>query len=62
MKQVQNDYVSIIYDNKRTPKTDYPKQLIKYLSKRFDLHDNSKLLELGCGRGDFLFEFQKLYY
>ena len=60
MKQVKNDYVSIIYDNKRTPKTDYPKQLIKYLSKRFDLHDNAKLLELGCGRGDFLFNFQKL--
>ena len=59
MKQVKNDYVSIIYDNKRTPKTDYPKQFIKYLSKRFDLHDNTKLLELGCGRGDFLFEFQK---
>ena len=59
MKQDQNDYVSIIYDEKRTPKTDYPKQLIKYLSKRFDLQGNMKLLELGCGRGDFLFEFQK---
>jgi len=58
MKQDQNDYVSTIYDEKRTPKTDYPKQLIKYLSKRFDLQGNMKLLELGCGRGDFLFEFQ----
>ena len=58
MKSENKDYVSIIYDIKRTPKTDYPKQLIKYLSKRFDLHDNTKLLELGCGRGDFLFEFQ----
>ena len=58
MKQVQNDYVSIVYDNNRTPKSGYPKQLIKYLSKRFDLHDDAKLLELGCGRGDFLFEFQ----
>ena len=55
----KDDYVSIIYDEKRTPKTDYPKQLIEYLSKRFDLNRSSKLLELGCGRGDFLFEFKK---
>ena len=58
MESNQNDYVSIVYNENRIPKTDYPKQLIKYLSKRFDLHDNKKLLELGCGRGDFLFEFQ----
>jgi SAM-dependent methyltransferase len=58
MDSKQSDYVSIVYDEKRAPKTDYPKQLIKYLLKRFDLHDNTKLLELGCGRGDFLFEFQ----
>ena len=58
MNQDKNDYVSIIYNEKRTPKTDYPKQLIKYLSKRFDLHGNIKLLELGCGRCDFLYEFQ----
>ena len=60
MKQDKNGYVSIIYNEKRAPITDYPKQLIKYLSKRFDLHDNTKLLELGCGRGDFLFEFQNI--
>ena len=59
MNQDKNDYVSIIYNEKRTPKTDYPKQLIKYLSKRFDLQGNMKILELGCGRGDFLLEFQK---
>ena len=58
MRGDQNDYVSIIYDDKRTPKTDYPKQLISYLSKRFNLEDNLEILELGCGRCDFLFEFQ----
>ncbi|NQV03707.1 MAG: class I SAM-dependent methyltransferase [Bacteroidia bacterium] len=58
MKKDKNDYVSIIYDEKRTPKTDYPKKLISYLSERFGLQGNIKLLELGCGRGDFLFEFQ----
>ena len=54
----QNDYVAVIYDDKRTPKTDYPKELIRYLSKRFNLQGDIKFLELGCGRGDFLFEFQ----
>ena len=59
MKQKQNDYVSTVYDNKRTPKTDYPNKLIKHLTNRFGLNVNSKILELGCGRGDFLNEFQK---
>ena len=58
MKQNQNDYVSTIYDEIRTPKTDYPKKLISYLSDRFSLKSNMKLLELGCGRCEFLFEFQ----
>jgi SAM-dependent methyltransferase len=59
MKKNKTDYVSVIYDEQRTPKTGYPKQLIEHLSKRFDLRADSKLLELGCGRGDFLFEFEK---
>lgn len=58
MKRDKIDYVSIIYDNKHTPKTGYPRQLIRHLSERFGLHGNIKLLELGCGRSDFLFEFQ----
>jgi len=58
MKKDNNDYVSIIYDEKRTPKTDYPKKLISYLSESFGLQGSIKLLELGCGRGDFLLEFQ----
>jgi len=60
MKLKQNDYVSTVYNNKRTPKTDYPKQLIKYLTEKFDLVSGCKVLELGCGRGDFLNEFQKV--
>ena len=58
MKSQHNDYVSIVYDNERTPKTNYPLELIKHLSMRFNLNGNLKLLELGCGRGDFLLEFQ----
>lgn len=53
------DYVSVIYDEKRTPKTDYPARLTKYLINRFNLKAGFKLLELGCGRGEFLEYFQK---
>ena len=52
------DYVSIVYDLERSPKTKYPKQLVEYLINRFDLQKNLKLVEIGCGRGDFLTEFQ----
>ena len=47
MKSQHNDYVSIVYDNERTPKTNYPLELIKHLSMRFNLNGNLKLLELG---------------
>lgn len=54
----KKDYVSIIYDVDRIPKTDYPRQFVKYLINRFNLQRDHKLLEVGCGRGDFLIEFQ----
>ena len=54
----KKDYISIVYDTKRTPKTDYPNQLVKYLNKKFEFKEKSRLLEIGCGRGDFLTAFQ----
>lgn len=59
-KQVSNDYVSVIYDEKRTPKTEYPFKLASYLFNRFGMKAGMKLLEIGCGRGDFLDAFHKL--
>ena len=57
MQYSQDDYVSVVYNDQRAPKTDYPKKLINYLCNRFHLDKNSKLLELGSGRCDFLNEF-----
>jgi len=54
----QDSYLETIYTEKKTPFTEYPKKLINYLCSRFDLKDNNKLLEIGCGRGDFLNEFK----
>ena len=54
-----HDYISTIYDTGRTPVTEYPRQLVAHLMERFSLVPGTKLVELGCGRGDFLTAFQK---
>lgn len=46
-------YVSVIYDEKIRPKTAYPNQLIHYLMKRYHIATNARILDSGCGRGDF---------
>lgn len=53
-------YVEVIYNEKDRPFSSYPKKFAKYLLNRFDLKKNSKFLEAGCGRGDFLNEFANL--
>lgn len=53
----QKNYLETIYDRKDTPISDYPKKFICYLIKRFELKKKQKVLELGCGRGEFLNEF-----
>lgn len=47
------DYVKYIYNENVRPKTDYPKKLISYLVERLEIPRESKVLDLGCGRGDF---------
>ena len=54
------DYLEVIYDYDSHPKTSYPHQLTKYLFDKYNISDRKKLLEPGCGRGDFLSGFQKL--
>tara|TARA_A100001015_G_C15036506_1_gene736594 strand:- start:2593 stop:3276 length:684 start_codon:yes stop_codon:yes gene_type:complete len=54
----QNKYLETIYNHENKPFSEYPKKLIQYLIKRGNLKKNQKILELGCGRGDFIFEFR----
>lgn len=54
------DYISVVYDESRTPRTDYPLKLATYLISRFSLRKGKKLLEIGCGRGEFLNSFLQL--
>lgn len=53
----KKDYVDVVYDENIRPYTDYPSIFIKYLISRYNLKPGSKILELGCGRGEFLNEF-----
>ncbi len=55
----QQNYLETIYNEKSKPITEYPKKLINYLIKRFKLEKKQKILELGCGRGEFLNEFEE---
>ena len=50
----QRDYVAVTYNEKDRPFTQYPDKLARYLSSRYKLPKGSKLLDLGCGRGEFL--------
>ncbi len=52
------DYLSVFYNSKNKPETDYPSKFVKYNIERFKL-ENKNLLEIGCGRGDFINEFSK---
>lgn len=51
------DFVDITYDEKRLPLTDYPKKLSRYLFERYKFNAADKLLDIGCGRGEFLSGF-----
>lgn len=53
-------YIEVVYDEKVRPYTEYPLQLCKYLFNRFKMRRGDKLLDVGCGRGDFLKGFKDL--
>lgn len=57
---MKKDYVSVVYDQKRTPKTAYPAEFASYIVDRFGIKKGSKFLEIGCGRGDFLEAFNDM--
>ena len=55
-----NNYLSVIYDEKSHPYNDYPEKLCAYLFQSFGLKKGMKMLEPGCGRGEFLNNFKEL--
>lgn len=58
-----NDYLKIRYSEKEKPYTNYPYLLSKYLYYKFNLpypKEIKYLLDLGCGRGEYLKAFSSL--
>lgn len=51
-------YLDIKYSYKDKPLNNYPDKFVNYNINKFNLK-NKKLLEIGCGRGDFTNSFKK---
>jgi len=58
-KGMKEDYLSVVYDAECIPYTTYPKKLADYLVKEYKLSEGMKMLEIGCGRGEFLNGFKQ---
>ncbi len=54
------NYLTVVYNEKSHPYTEYPMKLCAYLFEAFNFKKGMKMLEPGCGRGEFLSNFQKL--
>jgi len=54
------NYLKVVYNENIRPYTKYPSQLCNYLFQRFDMKKGDKILDVGCGRGDFLKGFKSL--
>ncbi len=52
-------YLSVLYDEKKKPSTQYPYDFAQYLMNRFNIKSGSTLLDAGCGRGEMLSTFGK---
>jgi len=59
MSSKKRDYVDVVYNEKDRPLTNYPDALAKYLFDRYELKSGDDLLDIGCGRGEFLAGFIK---
>jgi len=57
---IKKDYIEVVYNETDVPFTSYPKKLTKYLSKKYNIQKKNNLLELGCGRGEFLKGFSDI--
>lgn len=54
MNSTQRDYVDVVYNKSDRPLTSYPQKLARYLFERYAMKNGGSLLDIGCGRGEFL--------
>lgn len=55
-----SDYLTVVYDEKLRPYTDYPGKLARLLFDKYGMQAGQTLLEPGCGRGEILKCFRDL--
>ncbi len=53
------DHLSVAYAVENRPFTTYPAKMARHLTERFGLATKGRLLEIGCGRGEFLKGFKQ---
>ena len=48
------DYLDVTYAENDKPRTDFPFKLAKHIVNKFNLEENNKILDVGCGTGSLL--------
>jgi ubiquinone/menaquinone biosynthesis C-methylase UbiE len=57
---MSQNYVDVIYNTNKKPLSfSYPRKLIHFLIKKFNLKKKQKILEPGVGRAEFLYQFKQ---
>ena len=57
---MENSYTQIHYNEELRPYTKFPKLLCEYLSKKYLKENTGKLLDVCCGRGEFIEIYKSL--
>ena len=55
----KSSYLRVTYDEEHTPLGPYPLQLASWISDNY-IRNKGRLLDMGCGRGEYLSAFEKL--
>jgi SAM-dependent methyltransferase len=55
-----SSYLQIQYSRERVPKTRFPDDLVQWLRRKYRIRWDAFVLDVGCGRGDFLDAWRRM--